>query len=68
VAYHTYIMSSASGVLYSGVTNHLERGVQEHQSKIRPSFATKYNTIKLVYFEPYGDIRAAIAREKQWKT
>jgi hypothetical protein len=26
VAYHVYILASASGVLYTGVTNNLERG------------------------------------------
>ena len=65
---HVYIMASASGVLYSGVTNHLERRVAEHQSKRAPGFSRRYNTTKLVYFEPFSDIRNAIAREKQWKT
>jgi putative endonuclease len=62
------MMASASGVLYTGVTNHLERRVAEHQSKHTPEFSSRYNTTKLVYFEPFSDIRNAIAREKQWKT
>jgi putative endonuclease len=65
---HGYIMASASGVLYTGVTNHLERRVAEHQSNHTPGFSRRYNTTKLVYFEPFSDIRNAIAREKQWKT
>jgi putative endonuclease len=68
VVYHTYMMASASGVLYTGVTNHLERRVTEHQSKSTPGFSSRYNTTKLVYFEPFSNIRDAIAREKQWKT
>jgi putative endonuclease len=62
------MMASASGVLYVGVTNHLERRVAEHRSKRTPGFSSTYNTTKLVYFEPFNDIRNAIACETQWKT
>ena len=65
--YHVYILASASGVLYTGVTNHLERRVQEHQQKLSPGFTQKYDVIRLVYFEPFGDVRNAISREKQIK-
>ena len=68
MVYPTYIMASASGVLYIGVTNYLERRVAEHQSKCAQGLSSTYNTTKLVYFEPFSDIRKAIAREKQWKT
>jgi putative endonuclease len=65
--YHTYIMASESGVLYVGVTNFLERRVAEHKEGRIPGFSQKYQTKKLVYFEGFGDIRNAIAREKQLK-
>ena len=32
MVYHAYMMASASGVLYIGVTNDLERRVSEHKS------------------------------------
>ncbi len=67
MTYHAYIMASASGVLYIGVTNHLERRVAQHKAGTIQGFTSKYKTTKLVYSEPYGDIREAIAREKQWK-
>jgi putative endonuclease len=60
-------MASASGVLYIGVTGHLERRVAEHKAKSLPGFSRQYNTTRLVYFEAFRDVRAAIAREKQWK-
>ena len=68
LVYHAYLMSSASGVLYAGMTNNLERRVIEHKSKFTPGFSSDYSTTKLVYFEPFNNVRAAIAQEKQWKT
>jgi putative endonuclease len=61
------MMASASCVLYIGVTNHLERRVAEHQSKRTPGFSSTYNTTKLVYFEPFSDVRTDIARKNNGK-
>ena len=65
--YCVYIMSGPSGVLYIGVTNDLERRVFEHKTKAVPGFSARYNLTKLVYFEAFQDVRAAIAREKELK-
>ena len=67
MVFQVYIMASASGVLYVGVTNGLESRVMQHKEKVVPGFSRTYNTTKLVYFEAFGDIRDAIAREKQIK-
>jgi putative endonuclease len=64
---YVYIMASASRVLYTGVTNNIERRVSEHQDGRVPGFSAQYKTRELVYAEPFGNIRAAIAREKQIK-
>jgi putative endonuclease len=53
-------------VLYTGVTNELQRRVMEHKEG-KGGFTKKYNVTKLVYFECGNDVRAAIAREKQIK-
>lgn len=65
--YYVYIMMSISEVLYIGVTNNLERRVDEHQNGLVDGFTKKYNCKKLVYFEQYGNIDEAIRREKQLK-
>jgi putative endonuclease len=65
--YHVYILASASGVLYIGVTNHLERRVTEHKQQLYPGFTKKYEVLRLVYFEPFNDVRNAISREKPLK-
>ena len=60
-------MASASRVLYIGVTGDLLRRVREHKQMRLPGFTTRYRVTELVYFEPFADIRFAIAREKQIK-
>ncbi len=67
--YYVYIMTNKNNtVLYTGVTNDLPRRVWEHKHKVDPrSFAARYNICKLVYYEWFEDINAAIAREKQIK-
>ena len=66
--YYVYILTNKKqGVLYTGVTNNLERRMYEHKNKLIPGFASKYNLKKLVYFEETIDVSAAITREKQIK-
>lgn len=65
--YYVYIMTNKSRTLYTGVTNDLERRVQEHKRKLLPGFTAKYNISRLVYFEASQDVQTAIAREKQIK-
>jgi putative endonuclease len=67
MVYHMYIMASESGVLYTGVTNFLERRIAEHKLGKVEGLSKRYKTTKLVYFEPFEDVRNAIAREKQLK-
>lgn len=63
-----YIMTNKiNNVLYTGVTNNLQKRVWQHQKHLLPGFSSKYNIKKLVYYEIYNDIKNAIAREKQIK-
>ena len=64
---HVYIMASASRVLYIGVTGDLLRRVVEHKQMRVHGFTARYRATELVYFQGFGDIRIAIAREKQIK-
>ena len=66
--YYVYIMTNKyNRVLYTGVTNDLQRRVYEHREKLIEGFTKKYNVYKLVYFEETESIEAAILREKQIK-
>jgi len=62
-----YILAGKSGVLYVGVTANLYIRVVQHRQKRIEGFTKKYNITRLVYYEQSGDIRDAIAREKQIK-
>ena len=68
--YYVYILSNQTNVvLYTGVTNHLERRLWEHRNHADPlSFTAKYQVYKFVYFETTSDVDAALNREKQIKS
>ena len=66
--YYVYILTNAyNKILYTGVTNDLERRCYEHKHKISKGFTQKYNVDKFVYFEKFDFIDLAISREKQIK-
>ncbi|MGC2329514.1 MAG: GIY-YIG nuclease family protein [Candidatus Sulfotelmatobacter sp.] len=65
--YYVYIMTNRSKTLYTGVTGDIEKRVFEHKNHVHPGFASRYKIDRLVYFERFGDIHYAIAREKQIK-
>ena len=66
--YYVYILTNRpGGVLYTGVTNDLERRLWEHRARSAPGFTRKYNADRLVYLEATDSPIAAIEREKQIK-
>jgi putative endonuclease len=66
--YYVYVMTNKlDRVLYTGVTNDLEKRVHEHKSKLKKGFTEKYNVNKLIYYEIFDEINDAMEREKQIK-
>jgi putative endonuclease len=66
--YHVYIVASRlGGTLYIGVTSNLGGRIYQHREKQVRGFTEKYGVWRLVYFEAYGEVGAAIRREKQLK-
>ena len=50
--YYVYILTNCSNkVLYTGITNNLERRLYEHKNKLVKGFTEKYNVYKLVYMQ-----------------
>jgi putative endonuclease len=66
--YFVYILAGQSGVLYTGITNHLLRRVSDHKRRRMPGFTQRCGVIKLVWFEMHGAPMSAIAREKEIKS
>ena len=65
--YWIYVLASRTRNLYVGVTNDLQRRMIEHRQGLVPGFTSRYKTFRLVHCEQFGDIREAIAREKEIK-
>jgi putative endonuclease len=65
---YVYILASGlGGTLYIGVTNDIICRVAQHKAGMTEGFAKKYKVDRLVYYEMYESIEAAILREKQMK-
>ena len=66
--YYVYIMTNKyNSVVYTGMTNNLEKRIYQHKNKIIDGFTKRYNINKLVYFEDTKDVKEALEREKQLK-
>src|SRR6266853_788506 len=65
---YVYMMGSASRrALYTGVTAPFYERVWQHKNNQGGYFTSKYKGYRLVYFEQFNDVEAAIAREKEIK-
>lgn len=69
--FYVYIITNKpNGVLYTGLTNNLERRILEHKNKQIDGFSAKYNLSKLVYYEEFDNHHLAFEKErrmKKWK-
>jgi len=63
-----YILASQPrGTLYIGVTSDLAKRLWQHREGVTGGFVARYKVHRLVRFEMFGDLEAAILREKQLK-
>lgn len=65
--YYVYVLASDTGTLYVGVTNDLERRVNEHKLGLVKGFTKKYRVSRLLYYEEFSNIYEAVEREKEIK-
>jgi putative endonuclease len=66
--YYVYILATKKdGVLYTGMTNDLERRMHEHRSESIQGFTQRYHIKRLVYYETFETPYDAICREKAIK-
>jgi putative endonuclease len=65
---YVYIMTNRKdGVLYTGVTSHLQQRTCQHKNDLIEGFTKKYRLHLLVYYEIHDDIGNAILYEKKLK-
>ena len=67
--YYVYLLTNKTkSVIYTGISDDLERRVYEHKTRFYPrSFTARYNVDLLVYYEEIQDREEALHREKQLK-
>ena len=64
--YYTYILANKNRRLYIGMTNDLNRRLEEHRTGTQ-GFAASYKMTRLVYYETFDGPNAALQREKTLK-
>ena len=68
MSYFVYISTNYTNtVLYTGITNNLERRIAEHQSESIEGFTKRYHVTKLVFYEEFQNVTDAIGAEKKIK-
>ena len=65
--YYVYIVASRSHTLYIGITDNIQRRVEQHRNAELAGFTATYHCNRLVLLEAYQYVRNALAREKQLK-
>lgn len=66
--YFLYILKCSDGTFYTGVTNNLERRLNEHEFGIdTESYTYKRRPVTLEFYEEFNDIKQAIEFEKKIK-
>jgi putative endonuclease len=65
--YYVYIVASRTHIVYCGITNSIQRRMEEHKDAVFPGFTATYQCNRLVWFEQYQYVNNALAREKQIK-
>jgi len=68
--YYVYILASRSRAMYVGMTGFLMTRVLSHRTGEGSCFTRKYRIYRLVYYEVFHSVAAAIGREteiKKWR-
>ena len=67
MTYFVYILKAADGFFYTGTTKNLEERVKRHNRGRGGRFTKGRRPLRLVYYEEYIKLRAAMKREVQIK-
>ena len=66
--FYVYLLTNADrGVFYIGLTTDLPLRIFEHRNGLLPGFTKRYNLVRLVWYEAFGESGLAFAHEKRLK-
>jgi len=66
--YYVYILECSDNLLYTGITNNVERRLVEHNSGLnKSSFTHKRRPVTLKFHQEFTDVNQAIYFEKKIK-
>lgn len=66
--YYVYILKCADNSLYTGITNDLERRVNEHNDgKLKNAYTYNKRPVALSFYQDFNDVNQAIYFEKKIK-
>ncbi len=65
--YFVYILKCSDDSYYTGITNNLEKRINEHNSGMIKGYTSKRLPVVLLYSQRFDDINRAIEVEKQIK-
>ena len=66
--YYVYILKCADSSYYTGLTNHLESRLAQHNSGLNPeSYTFERRPVNLVFSKDFNDVNQAILFEKKIK-
>ena len=65
--YFVYILKCSDDSYYAGITNNLEKRINEHQSGMIRGYTSSRLPIRLVFSERFTDVNQAIRLEKHLK-
>ncbi len=67
--YKVYILRTSKNTLYTGISNNLEKRLEEHKSKSKRSakYMRSFDSFELVYTEKFRTRSSALKREAKIK-
>lgn len=68
MTFAVYIVTNKpNGVLYTGMTDDINKRAWEHRNHVIPGFTAKYNCKLLVWYEAHESRESAFSRERRIK-
>ena len=67
-SYYVYIVKCSDNSYYTGITNDIDRRINEHNDGLNPECYTyKRRPVTLLFYHEFGEVEQAILFEKQVK-